>query len=66
MDQNGPEGKNSLLVPNAGALQHEEVLLDLSVVREATHGSDGLVSKVVTEHEQILLKLISILIYYFN
>jgi len=42
-----PEGKNSLLVPNAGALQHEEVLLDLSVVREATHGSDGLVSKVV-------------------
>ena len=29
-------------------LNHDEVLLDLSVVREATHGSDGLVSKVVT------------------
>ena len=28
-------------------LDHQEVLLDLSVVREAAHGVDGLVSEVV-------------------
>ena len=28
-------------------LQHDEVLLDLSIMREATHGCDGLVCKVV-------------------
>ena len=34
---------------NAGALDHEEVLLDLSVVGEPTHRGDGLVSQVVTK-----------------
>ncbi len=34
---------------DAGALDHDEVLLDLSVVGEPAHGVDGLVSQVVPE-----------------
>jgi hypothetical protein len=45
-----PEGEDSLLVSDAGALDHDEVLLDLSVVGEPAHGVDGLVSQVVPKH----------------
>ena len=41
------KGKDTLLGSNAASLQEDEVLLDLSVVGEATHGGDGLVSEVV-------------------
>ena len=41
------QGENTLLGSNAASLDHDEVLLDLSVVREATHGVDGLVGQVV-------------------
>jgi hypothetical protein len=44
-----PEGEDTLLVSDAGALDHDEVLLDLSVVGEPAHGVDGLVSQVVPE-----------------
>merc|ERR1719430_1243065 len=42
-----PESKNPLLRSNTASLQHDEVLLHLSIVREATHGCDGFISKVV-------------------
>jgi hypothetical protein len=45
-----PEGEDALLVSDAGTLDHDEVLLDLSVVREPAHGVDGLVSQVVPEN----------------
>ena len=34
-------------MPDASSLEEDEVLLDFSVVRESTHGVDGLVGKVV-------------------
>merc|ERR1719250_522115 len=40
-------GKHSLLWSNTATLQQDEVLFDLSVVGEASHGGDGLVSEVV-------------------
>jgi hypothetical protein len=45
-----PEGKDALLVSDAGALDHDEVLLDLSVVGEPAHGVDGLISQVVPKN----------------
>ncbi len=39
---------------DAGALDHDEVLLDLSVVGEPAHGVDGLVSQVVPENHYSL------------
>merc|ERR1719323_1140450 len=42
-----PQGEGPLLRSNAAALDHDEVLLDLSVVREATHWVNGLVSNVI-------------------
>jgi hypothetical protein len=45
-----PEGEDALLVSDAGALDHDEVLLDLSVVGETAHGVDGLVSQVVPKN----------------
>merc|ERR1719318_1088798 len=42
-----PQGESPLLGSNAAALDHDEVLLDLSVVRETTHWVDGLVSNVI-------------------
>merc|ERR1719430_1237780 len=42
-----PQSQNPLLGSNTTSLQHDEVLLHFSIVREATHGCDGLVSKVV-------------------
>ena len=45
------EGQHPLLGPDAGALEHQEVLLDLPVVGEATHGVDGLVSEIITENK---------------
>lgn len=40
------EGDDSLLHARAGALDHEEVLIEDTVVREATHGGDGLLSQI--------------------
>jgi hypothetical protein len=52
-----PEGEDALLVSDAGALYHDEVLLDLSVVGEPAHGVDGLVSQVVPKNNLSLLFL---------
>merc|ERR1719234_3026700 len=41
-----PQGEGALLGTNAASLEHDEVLLDLSIVGESTHGVDGLVSNV--------------------
>ena len=41
------QGKDTLLWSNATTLQQDKVLLDLPVVREATHGGDGFISEVV-------------------
>merc|ERR1719411_1341594 len=41
------QGQGPLLGSDATTLDHQEVLLDLSVVREAAHGVDGLVREVV-------------------
>ena len=49
--------EHPLLRPNAASLQHDEVLLDLSVVGESTHGVDGLVSQVVLSGSVVLDEL---------
>ena len=41
------ESQHPLLRTDAGTLEHQEVLLDLAVVGEATHGVDGLIREVV-------------------
>merc|ERR1719362_2058499 len=42
-----PQGEGALLGPNAASLDHDEVLLDFSIVGESTHGVDRLVSNVI-------------------
>merc|ERR1719323_658932 len=51
------QGEGPLLGSNAAALDHDEVLLDLSVVREATHWVDGLVSNVILSSGVVLDEL---------
>ena len=41
------QGENPLLGSNATTLDHDEVLFDLSVVRESSHGVDGLIGQIV-------------------
>merc|ERR1711972_385021 len=41
------QSQQPLLGSNAATLDHQEVLLDLSVMREATHGVDRLVRQIV-------------------
>ena len=40
------EGDNTLLGSGDGALEHQVVVLDDTIVREATHGRDGLLGDV--------------------
>ena len=48
MGQQGlPKGQHPLLRANTAAFDQDEILLDLAVVREATHGIDGLVRQIV-------------------
>merc|ERR1719147_675566 len=41
------EGEHALLGANTAALKHNEVLLDLPILREASHGVDGFVGQVI-------------------
>ena len=41
------EGEQALLVPDAGPLNHDEVLLHLTVVRETAHRVNRLVGQIV-------------------
>ena len=41
-----PDGDDALLGANDGTLDHQVVLVDLTVVGEATHGGDALLSKI--------------------
>merc|ERR1712004_88884 len=52
-----PQSEGPLLGSNAAALDHDEVLLDLSVVREATHWVDRFVSNVILGGGVVLDKL---------
>merc|ERR1719397_758020 len=52
-----PQGEGALLGPNAATLDHDEVLLDLSIVGESTHGVDGLVSNVILGSSVVLDQL---------
>ena len=52
-----PESEHPLLGSDAAALDHDKVLLHLSIVGEATHGVDGLVSKVVVRGSIVLDEL---------
>jgi len=45
-DEGFSQGENPLPASGGGALDHEEVLVDDTVVREATHGGDGLLGEV--------------------
>ena len=49
LNKSRPEGEGPLLGSDAAALDHDEVLLDLTVVREAAHWVDRLVGDVVPE-----------------
>ena len=41
------KGKDTLLRSNTTSLDHDEILLNLSVVRESSHGVDGFVGQIV-------------------
>ena len=47
LQQGLAEGDDALLGANAAALQHDKVIVDLTVVGETTHGGDALVSQIV-------------------
>ena len=49
--------EHTLLRSDAATLDHDEVLLDHTVVREAAHRVDGLVSQVVIGSSVVLHKL---------
>merc|ERR1719429_132852 len=49
--------QSSLLGSNAATLEHDEVLLDLSIVRESSHGVDGLVRQIVVGGGVVLHQL---------
>ena len=58
VDQQGlSQGQDPLLGSNATSLDHDEVLLHFTVVGEATHGVDGLVSQVVVSGGIVLNQL---------
>jgi hypothetical protein len=47
VDEHGlAESDNALLDTGDGTLEHEEVVVDLSVTDEATHGGDGLLGDI--------------------
>merc|ERR550532_3117452 len=52
-----PQGEGALLGANAATLDHDEVLLDLSVMGESSHGVDGLVSNVILGGSVVLNEL---------
>lgn len=47
LQQRLAQGDDALLGANAAALDHDEVVVDLTIVGEATHGGDALVSQIV-------------------
>ena len=51
------EGQHPLLGADAGALEHDEVLLHLAVVGEAAHGVNGLVRQVIVGGSIVLNQL---------
>ena len=52
-----PEGQHPLLRANTAAFDQDEILLDLAVVREATHGVDGLVREIIVSAGVVLDQL---------
>merc|ERR1719341_1210193 len=56
-EQRLPQGEGALLGPNATTLDHDEVLLDLSIVGESTHGVDRLVGNVILGGSVVLDQL---------
>ena len=47
MDEHGlAESDNALLDTGDGTLEHKEVVVDLSVADETTHGGDGLLGDI--------------------
>ena len=61
-EQRFPEGDAPLLGADAAALDHDEVLLDLSVVGEAAHRVDGLVGQIVLGRGVVLDELAVLLV----
>jgi len=51
------QSEHTLLRSNATSLDHNEILLNLTVVRESTHGVDRLVSQIVIGSSVVLHKL---------
>ena len=51
------QGEDALLGSDATALEHDEVLLNLTVVGEAAHGVDGLVREIVLGRSVVLDQL---------
>merc|ERR1719422_852440 len=51
------QGQHSLLRPNATSLKHDKVLLDFSIMRETSHGVDGLVGQIVVGGSVVLDQL---------
>lgn len=51
------KGQNPFLGAHAASLDHQKVLLDLTVVGEPSHGVDGLVGQVVLGGSIVLNQL---------
>jgi len=53
------KGEHSLLGSSSGSLDHEEVFVDDTIVREATHGSDALLSQIDLSGTALLVTAVS-------
>ena len=56
-DQGFPEDENPVSGTSAGALDHDEVIVDLTIVGETSHGGDGLLCKIVIGGTAVLDQL---------
>lgn len=56
------ESQDALLGSNATSLDHDEILLHLTIMGEAAHGVDGLVGQIVVGRSVVLDQLVVLLV----
>jgi len=61
-DERFAEGQDPLLGADTAALEHHKVVLDFSVVREATHWSDGFIGEIGLGSSVVLDQFTAILV----
>lgn len=54
LDTHLPQSDDTLLGSHTATLDHDEVIVDFSIVGETTHGGDGLLRQVVFSRSIVL------------